>query len=142
MSNLILGRPNTSEYPPYAAAYVNLVVGDDILGTLAAQLEEITALLKPVGDRRASEFSYAPGKWTLKQIVGHMIDTERIFAYRALCVARNDATPLPGYDDRSDAWRHVDRLREAAGIIPKWQSPVIMEMPASRLHEPRQYRGH
>jgi len=59
-----------------------------------------------------------------------------------LGVIDKDATPLPGYDDRSDAWRHVDRLREAAGIIPKWQSPVIMEMPASRLHEPRQYRGH
>lgn len=97
MSNLI-GRPDTSEYPPYAAAYVNLVVGDDVLSILAAQLEESTALLKPVDDHRASEFAYAPGKWTVKQILGHIIDTERIFSYRALSIARNDATPLPGFE--------------------------------------------
>jgi len=98
MSNLILGRPDTSEYPPYAAVYVNLVVGDQILPILAAQLEQSTALLKSVDDRRASEFAYAPGKWTIKQILGHIIDTERIFGYRALCVARNDVTPLPGFE--------------------------------------------
>ncbi len=98
MSNLILGRPDTSEYPPYAAVYVNLVVGDQILPILAAQLEQSTALLKSVDDRRASEFTYAPGKWTIKQILGHIIDTERIFSYRALSVARHDATPLPGFE--------------------------------------------
>jgi hypothetical protein len=98
MSNLILGRPDTSEYPSYAAAYVNLVVGDQILPILAAQLEEITALLKSVDDRRASEFSYAPGKWTIKQILGHVIDSERIFSYRAHHVARNDAGVLPGFE--------------------------------------------
>ncbi len=73
MSNLTPGRADASEYPPYAAVYVNLVVGDDILSILAAQLEQSTALLKSVDDRRASEFSYAPGKWTIKQVLGHMI---------------------------------------------------------------------
>jgi uncharacterized damage-inducible protein DinB len=98
MSNLIIGRPESSEYPPYAAAYVNLVVGNDILSILASQLEQSTALLKNVDDRRASEFSYAPGKWTIKQILGHIIDTERIFSYRAHHVARNDAVVLPGFE--------------------------------------------
>src|ERR1035437_7074302 len=98
MSNLIIGRPESSEYPPYAAAYVNLVVGNDILSILASQLEQSTALLKNVDDRRASEFSYAPGKWTIKQILGHVIDTERIFSYRAHHVARNDAVVLPGFE--------------------------------------------
>jgi len=98
MSNFTPGRPESSEYPPYAAVYVNLVVGDQILPMLAAQLEQSTALLKGVDDRRASEFSYAPGKWTIKQILGHIIDTERIFGYRALCVARQDAVALPGFE--------------------------------------------
>jgi uncharacterized damage-inducible protein DinB len=98
MNNLTLGRPESSEYPPYAAVYVNLVVGDDILNILAAQLEQSTALLKSVDDRRASEFSYAPGKWTIKQVLGHMTDTERIFAYRAHHIARRDAAALPGFE--------------------------------------------
>lgn len=98
MNTLTLGRPDATEYPSYAAIYVNLVPGDDILRQLAAQLEEVTALLRPVDDRRAAEFSYAPGKWTPKQVLGHIIDTERIFGYRALCVARADATPLAGFE--------------------------------------------
>jgi hypothetical protein len=121
MSNLILSRPDASEYPPYAAAYVNLVVGDDILGILSAQLEEITALLKPVDDRRASEFAYAPGKWTVKQILGHMIDTERIFGYRALCVARNDATPLPGFEQDDYVASGSFNERTLSGLIDEFR---------------------
>jgi uncharacterized damage-inducible protein DinB len=98
MSNLNVGRPDATEYPPYAEKYVNLVVGSDILPILAKQVEETTALLKPVDERRASEFGYAPGKWTLKQVLGHIIDTERIFGYRTVCIARNDPNPLPGFE--------------------------------------------
>jgi uncharacterized damage-inducible protein DinB len=98
MNTMTPGRPESSEYPPYAAVYVNLVAGEQILSILAAQLEQSTALLKSVDDRRASEFSYAPGKWTIKQILGHLIDTERIFGYRAHHVARNDAAVLPGFE--------------------------------------------
>ena len=98
MSNLTPGRPESSEYPPYAAVYVDLVAGDQILRLLATQLEQSTALLKSVDDRRASEFAYAPGKWTIKQVLGHIIDTERIFSYRAHHVARNDPGVLPGFE--------------------------------------------
>jgi len=98
MDNYIPGRPDESEYPPYAAKYVALVAGNDVLASLAKQIEETTALLKPVDERRASEFVYAPGKWTIKQILGHMLDTERIFAYRALCVARGETAALPGFE--------------------------------------------
>ncbi|MGA2992063.1 MAG: DinB family protein [Candidatus Korobacteraceae bacterium] len=97
MKNYNPGRPDESEYPPYSAKYVNLVPGSDILPVFAAQLEETTALLKPLDDRAAA-FAYAPGKWTLKQVVGHVVDTERIFAYRALCVARGESGSLPGFE--------------------------------------------
>jgi len=98
MNNFTPGRPEPSEYPPYAAVYVDLVAGEQILSIFAAQLEQSTALLKGVDDRRASEFAYAPGKWTMKQILGHIVDTERIFAYRAHHIARQDAVMLPGFE--------------------------------------------
>ncbi len=98
MKNYNPGRPDESEYPPYAAKYVDQVAGNDILPALAAQLEEVAALLKPVDERRASEFVYAPGKWTLKQVFGHILDTERVFSYRAMCVARKEPNPLPGFE--------------------------------------------
>jgi uncharacterized damage-inducible protein DinB len=97
MSNWTLGRPDPSEHAPYAIAYVKLVPDTDFLETFPRQLEGTMALLKPLSDEAAS-FSYAPGKWTIKQIVGHISDNERIFAARILRVARHDETPLPGYE--------------------------------------------
>jgi uncharacterized protein YciI len=94
----VTGRPEQSEYPPYASIYVNLVSGDAVLQTLASQLESTAALLRSVDEGHASEYCYAPGKWTIKQVIGHVLDTERIFAYRALRIARGDTTPLPGFE--------------------------------------------
>ncbi len=65
---------------------------------LASQAENTIDLMKPLDEQRAATFAYASGKWTVKQVLGHIIDTERIFAYRALRVARNDASPLEGFE--------------------------------------------
>ncbi len=92
-----LGRPASDEYAPYYAAYVSLVPDGEILMLLRDQLAETEALLREFrGDR--GDHRYAPEKWSVKEIVGHIADTERIFAYRALRFARNDRTPLPGYE--------------------------------------------
>jgi len=93
-----LERPATSEYAPYAKAYIDLVEGSDIVSALTTQQEDAAALIGSFDDRHAGQFVYAPGKWTLKQVINHIIDTERVFAYRALCLARNDLRPLPGFD--------------------------------------------
>jgi len=97
MTTLTISRPEETEYLPYYGKYVSLVPGGNILEVLSRQLDETLALLRSVPEARAG-FRYAEGKWSVKELVGHMIDTERIFAYRALRFARNDGTPLPGYE--------------------------------------------
>ena len=90
------GRPDASEYAPYYERYVSQIEGD-VLETLERQGAQTLALLGGISEAAAGS-RYEPGKWSVKELVGHMIDGERIFAYRALRFARGDATPLPGFD--------------------------------------------
>ena len=90
-------RPAADEYAPFYETYVSLVPDGDVIGTLSRQLEETLALLRNVPASR-EDFSYEPGKWSIKEVVGHMTDGERIFSYRALAIARGDKQNLPGMD--------------------------------------------
>ncbi len=90
-------RPTPGDYAPYAEQYVVLVGGGDILDTLKSQLNQ-TATLFSGRSERDGNFRYAPDKWSVKEVVGHVADTERIFAYRALRIARGDQTPLSGFE--------------------------------------------
>lgn len=90
-------RPQAEEFPLFYKGYVD-TVSDDVLAELEQQSDSFPALLRNVPQEKAS-FAYAAGKWTIKELAGHVIDTERIMAYRALRIARNDATPLPGFDE-------------------------------------------
>ncbi len=98
MTNAAIGKPNDTEYLPYYGRYISLVPDGDLLAILGRQLEETLALLQTVPEGQAS-FRYAPDKWSIKQVVGHLIDGERVFAYRALRFARNDKTALPGFEE-------------------------------------------
>lgn len=97
MSTLAITSPEATEYNPYYGKYVSLIAGGDILATLTNQVDRMQSLLSRLGKDEAN-FSYAPGKWTVKQALGHVIDTERIFSYRALRISRGDKTPLPGFE--------------------------------------------
>ena len=96
---MISGRPSDDEFAPYAKSDIDYVSGDDAIEALAAQGREVVALLSSLDEESIRGLRYAPDKWTVKEIVGHLIDDERIFAYRALCVARGDTRPLPGFDE-------------------------------------------
>jgi len=90
-------RPRSNEYPPYYNRYIDLIENEDILAVLENQRQEMSDLLNSFGEEAAA-FRYAPDKWSVKEVVGHVIDVERIFAYRALRFARSDKTPLPEFD--------------------------------------------
>lgn len=90
-------RPKSNEYPPYYHQYIDLIKDEDILTVLKNQKHEMRDLLINFEEESAL-FRYAPDKWSVKEVIGHLIDVERIFAYRALRFARKDKTPLPGFD--------------------------------------------
>ena len=96
---MISGRPSDAEFASYAKTDIDYVVGDDAVEALAAQGKNVVALLESLDEDAVRAHRYAPGKWTVKEVIGHLIDDERIFAYRALCVARGDTRPLPGFDE-------------------------------------------
>jgi hypothetical protein len=91
------GRPKPDEYAPYYEKYVSLVTSEDVLTALEAQRVQTTHLLGARGERDGN-FRYAPEKWSVKEVVGHVNDAERIFAYRALRIARGDQTPIEGFE--------------------------------------------
>ena len=90
-------KPAPGDYAPYAEQYVVLVHGEDIVGALEIQLKQTTTLFSGRSERDGN-FRYAPDKWTVKEVVGHVADTERVFAYRAMRFARGDQTPLAGFE--------------------------------------------
>lgn len=94
----MLSKPQTNEYPPYYKGYVNSVPDGDLLQILDVQLKETMTLLKDLSAEMA-EFRYAPDKWTIKEVMGHITDTERIMCYRLLSIGRGEQEMLPGYDD-------------------------------------------
>jgi len=102
-------RPASTEYSTYFACYVGQVPEGDVLERLRMQIEDTTALFGGLTDAQAS-YRYAPGKWSARQIVGHLSDTERVFTYRANAFARGDTTPLPSFDQ--DLWMANSRFDE------------------------------
>ena len=95
-------RLDPSEHAPAFSVYIANVTEDDVLAAIEAQLSETRALLESIGEERAP-FRYAPGKWSIKEVVGHVTDCERVFSYRATAIGRGELQPLPGFDEKTYA---------------------------------------
>ena len=91
-------KPNESDYPEFFRKYVDQVDEEDLTQAFHNQQKKIAAFLQSVSEEKA-EYAYAPGKWTLKELLQHVIDAERIFCYRALCFARKETLSLPSFDE-------------------------------------------
>ncbi len=94
----MIERPGTGEYADFYAGYISGLPPGDILEILDRQKSQLRHLAENVKADRET-FRYAPGKWSLREVIGHLIDAERVFSYRALCFSRGDETPLPGFDE-------------------------------------------
>jgi uncharacterized damage-inducible protein DinB len=119
---MISGRPADGEFAPYAKSDIDYVTGDDAAGVLAAQGEQVAALFASLDEQSIRGLRYAPGKWTVKEVIGHLIDDERIFAYRALCVARGDARPLPGFEENEYVAATDFESRPLANLLAEYRA--------------------
>lgn len=118
----MIGRPQEVEAAPYYFTYINQVAGDDVIAILERQLEESLALFTAIPEEK-SLYRYAPEKWSIRQVLNHVTDTERVFAFRALWFARGFEAPLPSYEQNIAAsgaeadkisWAsHVEEFRRA-----------------------------
>ena len=97
-----IGRPAADEHIEYYGKYIAQVQGDDALSALSSQIGDTMRLLRPLDETKALH-RYAPGKWSVKETIGHLSDVERVFSYRALRFGRGDTTPLPGIDENAYA---------------------------------------
>ena len=105
-----------TEYPEWYAGYVARVPEGDIVTVLRQSGEEMASALGAIPESRG-EHRYADGKWTVRTLLGHMIDAERIFAYRALRLARGDTTPLPGFEENDYARTAHSDARTVADLV-------------------------
>lgn len=116
------GLPESSEAAPYYFRYIDRIASGDIVGVLETQLEEVSALLAGISEEK-SLHRYAPEKWSIRQVVNHVNDTERVFVSRAFWFARGFDSPLPSYDQevsaaaaRADEFPWASHVEEFRGV--------------------------
>jgi hypothetical protein len=133
-------RPVSTEYPGHFENYINLIKQEDILHVLTEQVHEIQTFIASIPVEKES-YAYAEKKWTVKQVIAHLIDTERIMAYRALRFARKDKTQLPGFDenlfaDNNDAaYRTLKDLSEEYRLVRESNLAMFRHFDETTLRE-------
>ena len=129
-------RPTPDEFPPFYAGYIDHVPdwADPIL-LMHEQLDALPILFGAVAPDKAG-YRYAPGKWSVKEVVGHLCDTERVFSYRMMRIARGDETPLPGFDEKAYVPAGQFDARPLASLVAEWTAvrqaslALVHSMPA------------
>lgn len=117
----MLQKPQPGEYYPFYETYIqHLPDQANVIELLQKQQQEVVQLFGRVSENEAN-FAYAPGKWTVKELLGHMNDTERIMTYRLLCVARGDKNPLPGFEENEYVLNANFGERTLSGLLEEHQ---------------------
>ncbi|HET9440813.1 MAG TPA: DinB family protein [Longimicrobiales bacterium] len=116
---LFLQRPQAGEFNPYYEKYIARVVDGDVIEVLAHNADETLGILRAIPENTAS-YAYAEGKWTIKEVIGHVCDAERIFAYRMLRIGRGDQTPLASFDEKQYAPAGQFGQRTLASLIEEF----------------------
>lgn len=135
MTTHMLTRPAADEYEKFYANYISLVPDGDVLDFLARQRKENRKFLGGISEAKGAH-RYAPDKWSIKGVVGHVVDSERVFSYRALSIGRGDTTPLPGFDEKKWAEQsHFDDrtlkdLVEEYGLVRDATLGLFRALPA------------
>lgn len=125
-------RPHADEHHPYYGKYIALVPETDPVAALEGQLTDMLPLLERLTDAQGS-LRYASGKWSVRQVLQHVLDAERVFAYRALRIGRGDRTPLAGFDE--------NKYAEAAGADARTVRSLVDELILSRRAHVAMFRG-
>jgi len=127
-------RPEPSEYHHYFSRYIDLVPEEDILGAIESQSSATQRLMATLDETKAA-FRYAAEKWSIREVLGHMTDTERVMGYRALAIARGDTAPLPGFDEglyasnaAYDSWRLGD-IAEQYALVRRSHIVLFRNLP-------------
>lgn len=118
----MIPKPKPGEYNPYYQKYIeNIPEQTDVLELLQKQRYDVMQLFGRVSEKEA-DFAYGPGKWSIKELLGHMNDTERIMAYRALCIARGEKSALPGFDENEYVANAFFSERTLGGLLAEHQA--------------------
>lgn len=112
-------RPSPQDHPAFAETYINKISEENPVETLEQSVELLKKEMDSIPEQ-AAEFAYAPGKWTVRQVLRHVIDTERVFAYRALCIARGEDQALPSFDENKYALAADEGLSDLADLKNEW----------------------
>jgi len=114
-------KPGAGEFAPFYQGYIDEAPAGDVVAALEAQADEVLGLLRPLSDAQGAH-RYASGKWSVKEVVGHLCDSERVFTHRALRFARNDPVALPGFDE--NAWVPAGQFdkRTVGDLAEEWEA--------------------
>jgi hypothetical protein len=131
-----MNQPQTQEYPRWAEKYISLV-GTDVVAMLEKQATDFPNFMRSLSEK--ADYAYAKGKWTIKELFGHMIDTERVLVYRLMCIARGEKASLPGFDEDSYvahahfAESNLNDLAEEFGLLRKANMFLIKSLREEEL---------
>jgi DinB superfamily len=115
----MFGRPGPGENAPYYDAYIRLVPAGDLIAMMSDQMSDVDQLFRPLSESRAS-YRYAEDKWSVKQVLGHLVDTERVFSFRAAAFSRNDPGRLPSFDQAAWIAAADYDTRTLISILEEW----------------------